>query len=61
MWTVCLNDENSGEEGLNREPRALCIKVVRSRGSGVIGMDISNVLKQVSNICRCISASNIKH
>ena len=46
---------------LNREPRALCVKVVRSRGSGIIGVNIGNVLKQVSNISRRISVSNIKH
>ena len=28
---------------MNREPRALCVKVVRSRGSGIIGMDIRNI------------------
>ena len=44
-----------------RELRALCVKVVRSRGSGIIGVSIGNVLKQVSSISRRISVSNIKH
>ena len=46
---------------LNREPRALSVKVVRSRESGIIGVNIGNVLQQISNISRRISVSNIKH
>ena len=45
---------------MNREPRALCLKVVRSGGSGIIGVNIRNVLKQVSNISRCISNPRTK-
>ena len=31
-------------------PKALCEKFVRSRGSGIIGVNITNALKQVSNM-----------
>ena len=47
---------------LNWESWTLCVKVIRGRGSGIMRINIRNILKEILNyVTRSISVSYFKH